>query len=239
MPIRDLGYKPYEGKRLPHRSRYKVLIRRTLALAWGQGLVKATMIVGAVPMLVCGGIIWLKLQAMKVLAARMVQMGGQAAAQINIDDPVSYVFSCMYWSQLWFAFALSLLVAAPAISGDVRTGAFSFYFARPVDRAHYLLGKVVPAALLVLIIAAVPALLLALLRLALGGAEDAAAVAPKLLSVAAFAPVYAATMVLPPVALSALGRRSGSIQGLWAALFFGPGCWGRGPPRPRRCPTRR
>jgi hypothetical protein len=228
MPIRDLGYKPYEGKRLPHRSRYKVLIRRTLALAWGQGLVKATMIVGAFPMVVCAVIIWGKLQAMKVLSARMLQMGAQGAAPLNLDDPVAYVFYCMYWTQLWFAFALGLLVAAPAITGDVRTGAFSFYFARPVDRGHYLLGKVVPAAVLVLIITTVPALLLCLLRLSLGGGEDAALVAPKLLSAAAFAPIYAATMVLPPVALSAMGRKSGNAQGLWAALFFASWLVGEG-----------
>jgi len=223
MPIRDLGYKPYEGQLLPHRTRYRVLIRRNLSLAWGSGLVKTSIILGSFPLVICGVIMYLKVQGMRFFASRLAQMGAQAdQLQVpTVDDPAVYVFYCMYWCQLWFAFAISLIVAAPAIANDVRTGAFSFYFARPVDRGHYLLGKLVPVALLVMIISAGPALLLALLRLGLsdqGG--EALSHLPLLLSTVAYAPIYAVVIALPPVALSALSRNSGAIQGLWAAVFF-------------------
>jgi hypothetical protein len=35
-----------------------------------------------------------------------------------------------------------------------------------------------------------------------------------------YAPIYALVMALPPVALSTLGRRTGTIQGLWTMIFF-------------------
>jgi hypothetical protein len=227
MTIRDLGYKPYEGELLPHGSRYKVLIRRMLALAWGQGLVKTAIFLGAGPMVVCGVILGLKALMIQELVNKMEMMGAQPAQlqQLPIEDPASYIFFCMYWCQIWFAFTLSLVVAAPTIASDVRTGAFQFYFARPVDRGHYLLGKVVPVALLVAAVCGVPALALTILRLSFaGGAQHW----PKLLSTVAFAPIFAVTLALPPVALSSLSRKPGNIQGLWAALFFASWMLGEG-----------
>jgi ABC-2 type transport system permease protein len=213
MPIRDLGYKPYEGRLLPHRSRYRVLIARTLALAWASGLVKATLIVSLFPMIVCGVIIFIKVKAQQMLAAQ--------GAPIQIDDPDVWVFNCIFWCQIWFAFALSLRVGATAIADDVRTGAFQFYFARPVSRAHYLVGKAVPLALLVLVVTAGPGLLLAVLRLGLSqDAGDAWGRLPLLLGTLAYAPIYAALLALPPLALSTLSRNAGGVQGLWAAVFF-------------------
>jgi len=226
MTIRDLGYKRYDGPRLPHRSRYRVLIGRTLSLAWASGLVKTAMILGMFPMVVCGVVIFFKVKAMQMIASQPM---AAAAAGIKLDDASSWVFYCVYWCQLWFAFAMSVLVAAPAVSDDVRTGAFQFYFARPISRNHYLVGKMVPVGLLITIVCAAPGLALVLLRLGLckTGAE-AMKVLPMLGSTILYTLVYAATLALPPVALSALSRRSGTMQGAWAALFFFPWVLGEG-----------
>jgi len=198
---------------LPHRSRYLVLVRRTLALAWASGLVKATLILSLFPMVVCGVIIFIKIKAQQLLAAQ--------GAPVQLGDPNIWIFNCYFWCQVWFAFAMSLRVGAPAIAEDVRTGAFQFYFARPVSRTHYLVGKIVPVALLVLIVSAAPALLLSIVRIGLSkNAEEAWQCASLLVSTAAYAPLYAALFALPPVALSTLGRNSGAIQGLWAGVFF-------------------
>jgi len=217
MGIRDLGYKRYEGALLPHRSRYRVLIRRALSLAWASGLTKTTIILGMFPPVICGVYIFLKHQAMQ---QEVVQYLAHRA-QVQLDDPGSLVFTCIYWCQIWFAFVLSLLVAAPAISEDVRTGAFQFYFARPVARSHYLVGKVAPAAILVAIVTLAPALLLALLRVGLAqSGEEAWRSTSWLVGTLAYGPIYALVLTLPAVALSSLGRRSGSLQGLWAVGFF-------------------
>jgi hypothetical protein len=221
MTIRDLGYKRYDGPRLPHRSRFRVLIARTLSLAWASGLVKTTLILGMFPMVVCGVILFLKVKLQQELVSR--------GAPIKIEDPGFWVFYCVYWCQIWFAFAMSLLVAAPAISEDVRTGAFQFYFARPIAKSHYLVGKMVPVGLLVTLVCAVPGLMVALLRIGLckTGAEAWSAL-PLLGSALIYGLIFAAVMSLPAVALSSLSRRSGTIQGTWAALFFFPWILGEG-----------
>lgn len=215
MPIRDLGYKRYDGPRLPLSDRYKVLVRRVLALQWASGLVKTTLILGMFPMVVAGVVVFVKLKAMHVMAAQGVDLA--------MEDPGNWVFYCTYWCQIWFAFTMSLLVAAPAVAEDIRTGAFQFYFARPIGRAHYLAGKLVPVGILVMVLCAVPAVLLALLRLGLSrSGGEALEQLPLLLDALIYAPVLAATLALPPVALGTLTRRPGTAQGLWAALFFLP-----------------
>ena len=201
MTVRDLGYRAYEGELLPHRSRYRVLMARTLAQAWSVGLVKATLILGAFPAVVCGAVMILKLKTMQFLSAQ--------GAPIQLEDPGNLVFTCIYWCQIWFAFNISLLVAVPSVAEDVRTGAFQFYFARPVSRHHYLVGKVVPVVCLVAVVSMGPALLLSLLRIGLSrtGAEAWSNMS-WLLGTLAYGPIYALVLSLPAVALSSLGRRS-------------------------------
>ncbi|PID38546.1 MAG: hypothetical protein CSA65_07095 [Proteobacteria bacterium] len=219
MAIRDLGYKKYEGTRLPPRKRYSVLTSRTLSLAWASGLVKATLIVGLLPLLVCAAIMYLKLRMQMMLAAR--------GAPIKIEDAAAWIYYGGYWCQLWFAFAMGLLVAAPAISEDVSTGAFQFYFSRPIDRGHYATAKLVTAALLVLILIAVPTLLLSALRIGMEK-ENVVAQLPLLLKSLAYIGIATTVLVLPPLALSALSRKSGYAQGGWAAIFFLPWVLGEG-----------
>ena len=221
MTIRDLGYRPYEGKLLPHRSRYQVLIRRTVALAWSTRLIKITLIMSLFPMLVCGAVMFAKLRLMHQLAGSNVR--------IQLEDPGNLVFTCFYWCQIWFAFSMSLRVAAPAIADDIRTGALQFYFSRPVARIHYLVGKVVAVAFLVTLVSAVPALALSIFRtlLSIDGAEALKGLGLAV-RVLVYAPLFAALFSLPPVYLSSLGRRTGVIRGLWAMVFFFSWIFGEG-----------
>lgn len=222
-PIRDRGYTRYDGSRLPHRNRYRVLAQRTLSLAWDSGLVKTTFILGMFPMVVCAVIMYLKIKAAQMLRAQGLPLPDQVA------DPEHWVYYCVYWCQLWFAFVMSLIVAAPAIAEDVRTGAFQFYFSRPVSRGHYVGGKLASVAVLIIAVCAGPGLLLALLRIALSdGAGEAVAQLPLLLATIGFALIYAATMTLPALALSALSRRSGYVMAAWTTAFFVPWILGEG-----------
>jgi ABC-2 type transport system permease protein len=215
-PIRDLGYKPYDGPRLSHRGRFQVLFRRNLALAWASTLVKVDLILSMFPMVVCAVIMYLKLAAQK------------RGLPIK-EDPGLWVFNCIFWCQIWFAFTMSLLVAAPTISADVRSGAFQFYFARPVSRMAYLLGKVLSAAVLIASILAIPGLLLAIMRVALAAdGGDALTQLPLLLKTILYSVLFTATLILPAFALGALSRQPGYVQGGWAALFFLPWLLGEG-----------
>lgn len=221
MTIRDLGYKAYEGARLPKSARQMLLTQRSLALSWAPGLVKATMIVGMLPLLVCAVILYFKVKA------RMVIIG--AGGPMTADDATNWIYYGIYWCQLWFAFAMGLLVAAPAIAGDVASGAFQFYFARPLTRSHYAIAKLIAAGLLVTLVAAIPGVLLAMLRLGLArdGAE-ALRLTPYLLWALLFSLAIGLCLTLPPLALSSLTRKPGYAQGGWSALFFVPWVVGEG-----------
>ena len=220
MPIRDVGYKPYEGELLPAHTRYKVLIKRTLSIAWSSGLTKTVVILGMFPMIVCGVMVFLKAKALSYLAQR-AQGASSGAIVEQVGDPGAYVFYCGYWCQIWFVFSMSLLMAAPAIAEDVRTGAFQFYFSRPLSRTHYVGGKLVSVGIMILLLTAVPMVLLSLLWIGMSPTgEQAAQNLRWLLGSAIYAPIYAAAVALPPIAMSSLGRRSGNIMGLWATFFF-------------------
>ncbi|MCC6747673.1 MAG: hypothetical protein IT371_08455 [Deltaproteobacteria bacterium] len=213
--IRDLGYRRYEGARLAHRTRYRVLSRYAFSLAWASGLVKADLILGMFPVVVCAVVMFFKIKAQQLLAGQN--------APIEIEDPSFWVYYCLFWCQIWFAFAMSLLSAAPAIAEDVRTGAFQFYFARPVAAAHYLWGKLLGAGGLILLVCAPPGILLALVRVALGGSGKASlALLPLVPLALLYAAIITVSLTLPAVALSSVSRRAGYVQGGWAALFFFP-----------------
>jgi ABC-2 type transport system permease protein len=222
-PIRDLGYARYDGALLPHRSRYRVISSRTLALAWGSGLVKTITILGMFPMVICGVVMYLKIKGAQLLQSQGIPL------HPALQNPEHWVFHCVYWCQIWFAFAMSLVVAAPAIAEDVRTGAFQFYFARPVSRSHYVGGKLLAVAVLIAVLCAVPGILLALLRVVLAESPKAAlGYLPLLAGTIAFTAIYAAVIILPAIALSAATRHSGYAMGGWAAIFFLPWALGEG-----------
>jgi len=220
MTIRDLGYQRYDGPRLPHRSRYRVLISRTLSLEWASGLLKTAFILGMIPMVACGAWMFFKIWGINQLAA---QGAPREMLLEKFGNPSDWVFYCVFWCQIWFAFAISLLAAAPAISDDVRTGAFQFYFARPVSKGHYLLGKLVPVWLFLALTTVPPGLALSLLRVALcKTAAEAWQALPLVASTLVYGLISATVLSLVPLAMSTLGRRSGALQGAWAAVFFLP-----------------
>ncbi len=212
MPIRDMGYQPYEGELLPHRGRFWTIARRVLQQAWAARSVKLTLLASLFPMVACGAVMYIQLKV-KTIAGQHIKM--------DLDDADQLIFILYYWCQIWFAFGLGQRVGAPAIADDVRTGAFSFYFSRPVSRAHYVIGKIMPVALLVGVASTLPAVLLVLFRLSLATDGADAWVALKLLaSTVALTPFYLGLMAALPVCLGSLSSKSRAVQFIWAGVFF-------------------
>lgn len=214
MSIRDLGYRAYDGPRLPLRNRYRVMVWRALASAWsGSRLLRMLLILSPLPAVIFGVVMYLGLKA--------AQLTGGAQILADAPSPAELVYHCYFSSQIWFSFVISMIVAAPAVADDLRTGAFEFYFSRPVSRTQYLLGRTLPAALLVALVSSGPALLLVLFRLSLcrSGAELWDNL-PLLGQVLLFAPLYTAAFSLVPLALGSLSRHRGAVRGIWATVFF-------------------
>ena len=112
------------------------------------------MIATVIPLLVSAVQMWI-----------MSKLYAMAPPGMQVTSPDTYMM--LPWGTMTLAFLIALFAGAGQVADDTRAGAFQFYFARPVTRDQYLVGKVVPVVTLTLFIALGPALLLSLLRLAL------------------------------------------------------------------------
>jgi len=106
MTVRDLGYRPYEGARLPPANNTWVMLRHGLARAWASWLVKIAVFLSAGPLLVFSVYV--------ALALYMTRTMGHGASAESFDgtQPLRY----LYLSETWLAVSLLTLGAgAPAI----------------------------------------------------------------------------------------------------------------------------
>jgi hypothetical protein len=124
----------------------------------------------------------------------------------------------------WFCrcgFYASLVIGATVIAGDMQSGAFTFYFARSVRPADYVLGKLVGYVIIVGSVVGLGPVVLALLRLGLSDSVDDllahASIVPRALAVGAVATVaYSAV----PLGFSALVPNRRHALALWAGYYL-------------------
>ncbi len=208
--ILDRGYHAYEGRYTPEASRWKVIAGRMLRMSARQWWAILLLIATVIPLLVAAVRMWI-----------MSKLFALAPPGVAVESPDTYVM--LPWGTMTLAFLIALFAGAAQVADDTRAGAFQFYFARPVTRDQYLVGKVMPVVVLTMFIALVPALLLSLLRLALlpNGAE----VVKKLPLVGAtliIGTIEALALAIPAVAISSLSKRRSYVQGGFAILYLLP-----------------
>ncbi|MCB9555067.1 MAG: ABC transporter permease subunit [Deltaproteobacteria bacterium] len=222
--IRDIGYAAYDGRRLPHSSRFAVLGRNTLSLFWKSGLVKTIFILGMIPLVICAVVMFLKMSSAAALRSRQLPVPDM------LQNAEFWIFNCAFWCQIWFCFAMSLVAGTASIADDVRTGALHFYFARPVSKSHYVVGKLLAVGTLVGGLVLLPALLMASMPLLFSDGVELT-VGTKLglmLGALAYGLIATAALTLPAIALSSLTSKSSYAMGGWTALFFLPWVLGEG-----------
>jgi hypothetical protein len=208
--IRDQGYQRYEGSYTPERGRWALIAGRMLKMTARQPWVTAMLILSIFPALVGGVVLYIQAK---------LYASGMAPA----PDSIVYEVLCGSKICLLIAFLTAMFAGGGAVADDARGGAFQFYFARPVTREQYLVGKLVPPVVLVACVSMAPALLLAFLRMALAkDGADALALLPLPLEVIAQGVVVALTLGVPVVALSSLSRGRGYVQGAYAGAFLLP-----------------
>jgi ABC-2 type transport system permease protein len=117
-------------------------------------------------------------------------------------------------------FIVGLFAGGSAIADDARTGAFQFYFSRPVSKEHYLVGKVLAVCGLTCLMAVGPAVILSLARAAMSPPNQIAAAGLLLGKGVALGLVVGLCLGIPVVALSSLSTSRGVVQGGWAAVFM-------------------
>ena len=208
--ILDRGYTPYTGRYTPDASRWKVIASRMLRMSARQWWAILLMIATVIPLLVSAVQMWI-----------MSKVAALAPPGSPLPSPDSYVM--LPWGTMTLAFLIALFAGAGQVADDTRAGAFQFYFARPVTRDQYLVGKVVPVVVLTMFIALVPSLLLSLLRLALlPNGDEVLKKLPLVGGSLIIGTIEALVLAVPAVAISSLSRRRAYVQGGYAILYLLP-----------------
>jgi hypothetical protein len=219
--VHDLGYKRYLGTRLPRGRRWQVIMRQQLSFAWKTWWRYKAALTGAViATLVAGAVMY----AASDTVMSMLGRRGAPSAALASSMAVRFIDGIVPLSVLWYCkigFLASMTIAASVVAGDVRTGAFSFYFARSVRPVDYVVGKAVGLVLLAALLLAAGPLALALLRVGLSTSTSQVLEQVKnlhypLIIGALGTLVYSVV----PLGFSALVNDRRWAMGLWAVYYM-------------------
>ena len=156
MPLFQIGYRRYEGERTSHATRWCPITRTGLAIAWRSKLLRRLVFVSFLPFLYFGWVFFVigritdpgtdPSTPFYELAREL--LGNRLVNQLH-DDPAvirSAVWTMVFgyfgtYFQLWMAGLVAAVAGPPLVANDLRTRAFLIYFARPVSRLDYVIGK--------------------------------------------------------------------------------------------------
>lgn len=211
--IHDLGYKRYAGTRRDADTRWRVIMRHQIAMAWKTWWrFKAWLGMAVLVSFIAGAVMY-------IFSNRMFHgMGRVGDAALMVRDvalPQAIAWYCRA------AFLCSLTLGATIIAGDVQSGAFTFYFARSVRPRDYVIGKLAGLGAIMAILTLIGPVLLAGLRLGLCASMsdviDHLWLLPKAFLVGALATcAYAAV----PLGFSALADSRRTALAMWAAYYL-------------------
>ncbi|MEM9193420.1 MAG: hypothetical protein AAGF12_29875 [Myxococcota bacterium] len=213
MGLRDLGYKAYEGDRLPPSHNGWVLWRHGLRRVWGSWLVKIAAFTGWLPPVVAMGIMgfayWL---------AGQMPPGAEAP-----EVPVIGVVRSLYDWQFWlFVTAVSMGAGASVVAEDRTFRAFQFYFAKPVTPMQYLIGRVAAVLLWCFVITFIPAFLLVLEATGMAPEELRVERIGLLLPALLYSLLIAVVAGVGSIGMSALSKSRALTMTAWIMLLILP-----------------
>jgi len=175
MPLFQIGYRRFEGERTSHARRWWPITRTGLSIAWRSKLLRRLVFVSFLPFLYFGWVFF--------VIGRITDPGtdpnlpfyelareflGDHVVEKLHDDPGlirSSVWTMVFgyfgtYFQLYMAGLVAAVAGPPLIANDLRTRAFLIYFARPVSRLDYVIGKTGVLVALLASVTLLPSLLL-------------------------------------------------------------------------------
>lgn len=206
MTLRDLGYRPYDGPRLPPSSSTWVMYRYGLRRAFSSTGVKLLMGLSIFPGLLIG-----------IAASISVRM---SPATFEFEAFISSAFATQTW---FFVGMASLLAGATCITEDLQAHAFPIFFAKPLTPSQYMLGRTLAVATLLLVLSLIPGLLVVLGFSGTAPAEIRAEAIGFALPVIAHSLLVSATCASVAVGLSATTRNRAITMSLFMVLWLVPG----------------
>jgi hypothetical protein len=209
--VHDLGYKRYVGTRRPQSTRWRVIARNVMRHGWkGFWRFKLPLFIALGNTVGFGIAIsndWMMGLGRKVMAAP--------------EDLLLFLSYSNFGSYCRAAFICTLLTASMSIASDTQSGAFSFYFARPVRTLDYVLGKIAGHFVLLSILLVGAPLILAGIRLGMYGDGEAALGHIDLLGKVIVMGVLAAlAFASVPLAISAIVPNRRYALALWATYYI-------------------
>jgi ABC-type transport system involved in multi-copper enzyme maturation permease subunit len=155
MPIYDLSYRHWEGRLASHALRFWIVARAELRLLIKRRLFIFLFLASLLPFVIHAIVIIVSSAALKDV------FPGRPPISIGVKFFRDFLNYQMYLSEVFV-----LIFGSGLIAKDNRTKAMQFYFSKPITKADYFLGKLGSIGILLLLITAVPAFLLFLLKLA-------------------------------------------------------------------------
>ena len=228
MPIFDQGYQHWNGPLAGHAWRWLAITRQGVRAQWKNKGVRFSVISGLLPALI--------LSAMLILYGLFEQKSDLLTPFLALlqnlpdaikDGPRAYrrdiwtlAFHYYFSVQIFFSMVIVLLVGPDLISQDLRFNAIPLYFARPLRRIDYFLGKLGVIAFYIGLVTAAPVLLAYTLGLAFS-LEFAVITDTWRLLLASLALcliiiVSSGTLML---AFSSMSRNSRYVGAIWVGLW--------------------
>ncbi|HEX5060591.1 MAG TPA: hypothetical protein VFV99_14585 [Kofleriaceae bacterium] len=212
--IYDTGYKRYVGTRRSVATRWLVIMRHQIAMAWKKWWRYKMPLFGAVvTTFVAAGLLYFRTS--KIMRQVGTAGGGEILRMIDAVVPLSFEWYCRA------AFMLTLTLGATIVATDTQSGAFTFYYVRSIRPMDYVLGKLAGVGILIATLVMLPPLVLVGMRI--GFSADTAEVTeqlrllPKMLALGGLATlVYTAV----PLAMSSLVANRRYALALWVAYYL-------------------
>jgi len=198
--IYDQGYRPFEGVLASPRTRFVVIAFNELRLAWKNKWFKRWIMGSFVPLIVFAVLV---------------------VVRSRFSFAIPNVMSKFWETQIFFAVGIVYFTGRNAVGEDLRTGALTVYFSRPVSFVQYLTGKWMAIAVGVLFVTLVPGLLLVIFRYLVEsnvGSLDLLTWLGGLLGLCALLCITLGGVMLAVSAVTNRGRTAGIV---WVVIYLG------------------
>jgi hypothetical protein len=210
--IHDLGYKRYDGPRRAASTRWQVIMRHQIAYAWKTWWrYKLPLVLALMTTTVFAALLYF-------LRSDNVKEFDRAGIALKMAD---FLLPLSIGGYTLCGFIFAMTVGAGTVSGDLKSGAFTFYFVRSTRPLDYVMGRFFGLVTLLAPIMLAGPLLLALLRLGLTDETDSLAssamIVPKMLLVGVLGTIAYAAI---PLAFSAIGSNRGLTIGMFALHYM-------------------
>jgi ABC-2 type transport system permease protein len=212
MAVFERRLHPYAGPLTPRRRRFLVVAAYARREVFRSRFTTAFFALCLAPAVIAALYVYL-LHNLDLLKA----MGDAAGRMPQADETFfSYALRC----QGLLAFLLAVLVGPGLVSPDLADNALPLYFARPLTRGEYVLGKLTVLGAALSLVTWVPLILLALLDASLTDGPWLADHARILGAVTAGSWIWVLVVALLALALSAWVRWKAMAGALLVAVFF-------------------